>query len=506
MRTPALVLLLVALCEGAASAQTPQYIIYLHGRSMNAWPPAALLGSPTTTVAVNPSYNGSSRIADPTTRSAIRNAISTHCRSTTCAIACYSAGCARALLALDDLRAAGTPATGLLWTEATASAAGGAETAEISTNGTIRLLAKVFLTNPGPDAEVVDQDLTRNSMRGVYGFMQNSATAPIYHLAGNKNICIKTKLAWYVSSGIGWVGSLIGGPVGFVIQVAGFFLGSKSFKLCGNSVMPGGYGDGVVPVHSAAGYADTGAHANHNDGAAKYLLRAYEQVPLFPVDHRGAFGPLVQFGSLRLAVPKNATCPNMPTVDIPDNASIVYQDADSSVAEETTPLYLLQVCGNDVWNGEPTRYATCLGIMGCCSNFSTYNTGPCTCGETLCSQSTRGRLSWFTGDNCSGLEYSASGTGGAAPTLWDTWDGNGMVGSAIVSVQVHSVRNSGGACQATTKRMIYQGCQDYFPIATTVSARRVYRTNISQYAANPSGESTWPGYVVATQSSNLRCP
>ena len=35
------------------------------------------------------------------------------------------------------------------------------------------------------------------------------------------------------------------------------------------------------------GYADTGAHSNHADGSPKYLLRAYEQVPLFDVDHRG---------------------------------------------------------------------------------------------------------------------------------------------------------------------------------------------------------------------------
>lgn len=496
--------LVIAAAATTASAQTPSYVIYLHGRSMSAWPPAARINP--NAVSINPAYNGSSRLSDPTSRAAVRNAIQTYCTSTTCAIACYSAGCARALIALEDLRAAGTPPSGLLWTEAAASAAGGSETAEISTNGTIRLLAKLFLANPGPDAEAVDQDLTRGSMRGVYGYVQNSATAPMYHLAGNQNICITTKLAWYVSSGIGWIGSYIGGPVGFVIQVLGFFLGSKKFKLCGNSTMPGRYGDGVVPVHSAAGYADTGAHANHQDGSAKYLLRAYEQVPLFDVDHRGIFGPLVQYGSVRAAVPMNATCPNMPANNIPDEASIIYQDADSSLAEEATPLYLLQVCGNDVWNGEPPRYATCIGVMGCCSNFSTYNTGACTCGESLCTQSTRERMSWFTGANCSGYEYSANGVAGAAPTLFDTWDGNGMVGYATQSVSVRSVRKSDGRCYATTRRVSYRGCYEIYPTSGTVTGRRVYRTNIDQYAADPSGANDWPGYVVSGTSYNTLCP
>jgi hypothetical protein len=159
-------------------------------------------------------------------------------------------------------------------------------------------------------------------------------------------------------------------------------------KLCGNSRFPGGGGDGVVPVHSAAGYADTAAHANTNDGSAKYIFRAYEQTPLYPFDHRGAIGPLVSAASLRLGVGKIINCPNMPGVDatIPD-ASIVYDDGDGPATEESSPLNMIVMCGQDMWGGAQPLYASCLSVNGCCTDFSNGSAGGRSCGETVCKQS-----------------------------------------------------------------------------------------------------------------------
>src|SRR5262249_17780659 len=161
----------------------------------------------------------------------VKNTIANSCTTTDCVIACYSAGCARTLLALKDLEAEGRLPTHILWFEAAASAAGGSELAALTTNGAIRLPAQLF----GVDLQPIDDDLPPGNMRGNFGFIQNAAMVPMYHVAGARNICVKIKIG-------GILGGIFFAPVGGII--GGTLFGSAKIKLCGNSVMPGHYGDG----------------------------------------------------------------------------------------------------------------------------------------------------------------------------------------------------------------------------------------------------------------------
>lgn len=487
---------------GLEQADAANYVVYLHGRSMSTWPGAANLGVPATWAHAPLSFDGSAPLLDSTIRTAVRNHIAARCRGTNqCVVVCYSAGCARMMVAFEDLRAAGTPADKTLWVEAAASAAGGTELAAISTNRGLNLLRKLFLTDPGPDAEVIDRDLKINNMRSTLGYIQNAAPAAIYHLAGSKNICIKTKIRGLSTllSNVGqWVGSAVAGPVGSVVGgVLGSLFGSANVKLCGNSALPGGYGDGLVPVHSAAGYADTGAHSNHADGGPKYNLRAYEQIPLFAVDHRGIFEPAIEKATLRLAINKDATCTNLPPESSDNVASIVYEDGDSTVTEHT-PGELLMLCGQNALS-DPTEYASCVGQSNCCDNFSTGATSGCTCGESLCIHSNWGTRSFFAGTRCSGTEYS-DGVNGA----YQSWDGVGLVGTAMATVTVQSTRGPDGLCEALTRMITFSGiCAEYKVISNTMSnMRRVYRPFISSYAADPQGWNSSPGYVVSSLNYN----
>lgn len=498
---------LALFCVTAAlpeKADAAKYVVYIHGRSMNFWPSAANLSVPSGWTHAPLSFNGSSRLTS--TATAIKSHISTRCRGTNeCVIICYSAGCARTLYALEQLRAAGTPADKTLWISAGASAAGGTKAAELATNKGITLLRKLFLTNPGESTQAIDYDLTRNRMRGTYGYMQNSAPVAMYHIAGSKNICIKTKIRGLstVASAIGkWVGGLVAGPVGSVIGgILGSLFGSQKVKLCGNSLFPGKYGDGIVPVHSAAGYSNDLAHANHADGGPKYNLRAYEQVALFNVDHRGIFEPMVEKASLRMAINKNATCTNLPAEGSEGVASITYEDGDSSVTEHT-PGELLMYCGASALS-DPTEYSTCVGSMGCCDNFSAGATSGCTCGESLCIQSRWSTRSWFTGDKCSGTEYAEG-----ANAAYQSWDGLGMIGTGVTSFTARSMRDTDGKCKALTRKATWSGgCPEYYKTTKSMSnMRRVYRPYISSYANDPAGEQLWPGYVVTTTNYSGYCP
>jgi hypothetical protein len=501
-------MLLLGLMLAPLDALAAKTIVYIHGRSMNFWPSAALMGHDSSWGVVNPSFNGSSRLNDASARFAVKNAIANACTGgNVCVVACYSAGCARTLLALDDLRAVGTPATGVQWLEAAGSAAGGSPLSDISTNGAVRLLTKLFISG-APSSAPIDQDLGVGTMRGTYGFIQNAAPGPVYHLAGSGNICNRLKIKAWVSIGLSAASYFVVGPVGWVLSALGSLFGSASVKVCGNSYFPGNYGDGAVPVHSAAGYSDTGAHATHCDGdctSSKYVFRAYEQVPLFPQDHRSILAPLVQYGSVRMAVPTNATCANHPNGSATDpDASIVYQDADGALAEESKPLYLLQLCGNDVWNGEATEYSTCFGTSGCCSNFSSGTTDGCSCGEGLCVQSKYATRSYFTGTACDGVEYS-DGAGGAD---YRSWDGAGMVGQATTSVVIRSIRNSSGTCQQTVRKVTHRNsCPEYYGTTLTLAAaRKVYRSGIAGYSPDPNVRGEFGGYVVSSSNLQTLCP
>lgn len=474
LRRLLILLFIVGAVVGTArSAQAGNYVVYLHGRSMNGWPSNATLGTTAAWSHVPMNYDGSASLGNGAIRGSIADTIATYCGGgNQCVVVCYSAGCARMLDAYKLLKDQARYPANILWSEAAASAAGGSEVAVVSTKWWVKILAKIFNTE---SAAPIDYDIQPNVMRsGAYANIQNQATTPVYHLAGSQDICTTLKI-----------------------------LGFIRVKLCGNGQFPGSYGDGLVPVHSAAGYADTGAHASTQDGSAKYLFRAYEQTPLYAVDHRGIFGPLVSAGSLRLAVGKTANCPSMPAVapNVPD-ASILFDDGDGAFTEESSPLNMLVVCGNNLWNGSPALYATCQNVSGCCTSFSSGSAGGCTCGEGLCRQSKIARRSFYTGDNCAGTEYSET----TNPNDFVSYDGLGMVGETTQSVTTRSARTwPSGLCQALVHRTTYSGgCPESYPTVKTLSsARRVYRP-----AGAPLPPAGYGGELVvsSTNNPNSYCP
>jgi len=79
------------------------------------------------------------------------------------------------------------------------------------------------------------------------------------------------------------------------------------------------------------GLPERGAHhGSHADGAAKYVFRAYEQVPLFDQDHVGIFRPGVQLGSLRVAVASATATQCINTTA--NGFSITQQDGEANYA------------------------------------------------------------------------------------------------------------------------------------------------------------------------------
>ena len=250
-------------------------------------------------------------------------------------------------------------------------------------------------------------------------------------------------------------------------------------------------------MHSAGGYADTASHANTNDGGPKYVFRAYEQTPLYAADHFSILSPLVSAASLRLAIGKNVTCDPMPGVNLsmPD-ASIIYDDADGTFTEESSPLAVLAMCGNNVWNGAPPLYATCYSAAGCCTSFSDGSAGGCTCGETLCKQPEVTTRSYYIGAGCTGTEYANGSVSGG----YYSYDGLGMVGQATASVRVSSARTGiEGRCQELVHLTTWRGgCPEYSSTTKFLAqGRRIYRP-----AGAPPPPSGSGGQLVVSSYNN----
>jgi hypothetical protein len=113
-RTMLALVVLLTLAGVTGQAMAANYVVYLQGRSMNAWPQQALLAHSAAYTDITLSCNGSSRLADSTVRPQIRAALANCCSNgNQCVVVCYSAGALRYLLAIDDLKAIGTPATGV---------------------------------------------------------------------------------------------------------------------------------------------------------------------------------------------------------------------------------------------------------------------------------------------------------------------------------------------------------------------------------------------------------
>lgn len=207
-----------------SDALTGSYIIWLHGRSNSSWGSKGTVSASGWTN-ITLSYDGSARLATSSTTT-VKNAINTYCTSPArCIVACHSAGCMRALKAIDDLHAAGIPLGGLMWVEASASAAGGSVFA-------------VVTTDTGISEQPIDEDLRPEVARGTWATIQDG-TGPsyMYHMAGTKTTCV-----WGI--------------------------------LCGSIVLAG-EDDGAVGFDSAAGYSSTGSFTN-GCNTGKYPYRNWE--------------------------------------------------------------------------------------------------------------------------------------------------------------------------------------------------------------------------------------
>ncbi|MGZ3406244.1 MAG: hypothetical protein ACXVAN_07345, partial [Polyangia bacterium] len=116
----------------SAPAFAGNYVVFLQGRSWASWNGETVNASGWTSITL--AYNGNAVINGPETNTTVKNALSTYCSGgNSCIIHCYSAGCLRMLKATYDLHAGGNNLPGLLYAEASGSAAGGTKLAEVST-------------------------------------------------------------------------------------------------------------------------------------------------------------------------------------------------------------------------------------------------------------------------------------------------------------------------------------------------------------------------------------
>ncbi len=268
-------------CPGFSRPTKPNKIIYLHGRSQVDWPCSATLGGGS---AANwdhrlMQYDGSAKLFDWGPRGMINDELQRSCNAPNqCVVMCFSAGCARLLVSLDDLLAVNKMPNRILWIQAAASAAGGSEIAKQTTGGG---LETIFAKLTGSQAKV-DFDLWPEKMRNNYGYIQNRAPVAMLHVAGRKNVC------------------------------KNFLFGLV--KVCGNRYFPREYGDGVVPMHSSCGFSNSFGFENCNTPGAKYTNRLTAADPSYYNTHLTILGPAVQNASVRLALTPYLP----PTQDFPE--------------------------------------------------------------------------------------------------------------------------------------------------------------------------------------------
>jgi hypothetical protein len=315
---------------------TQSKVVYLQGRGEQSWSNGAVLvtSSDTWGNAMAP-YNGNARLYDAAVVATVHSLIRTNCSGDNeCVVVCYSAGCYRLLYALANMPA--SDYANLLWIEATGSAAGGTEVSHYTTKWYKVLLAKLT----GHSA-AIDNDLHVDLARGTYGYIQNAAPVPMYHVAGTKDACVKFRIALFFK-----------------------------FKLCGNHFFPGHYGDGAVPIHSACGFSSPSAYPSCCAIGSVYTNRRHESCS---VDHNhfGMIGPAITYGAARLA--RTATwgpCASAETDDtagLPDGSTdATYDDMDAATggSADAIPMCL----GATPAPGEDDSGDTC-GAAGC-SYFS----------------------------------------------------------------------------------------------------------------------------------------
>src|SRR4051812_759236 len=165
-----------------SEAGATNYVFHMQGRGWKGWDNMQSV-SATGWTNMYFNYDGNSALTNSTTTSEINNALTSYCNTTSnaCVILCYSAGCLRMIKAVGDLRAQGYALSGLVWAEATGSAAGGTGLAELATKGATSILAKIL-----GQQEKIDGSLTPSAARAVphSGFGKT-----IYHVSGKNDLC-----------------------------------------------------------------------------------------------------------------------------------------------------------------------------------------------------------------------------------------------------------------------------------------------------------------------------
>src|SRR5262245_48785569 len=114
-RKTALLAVSIVMVLSAGNASAGGNVLYIHGARMNTWPTVARLNTSSAWTPRTLSFDGSARLQDTTVKTIVNNALDSYCKTTDCVVACYSAGCARLLLALYEKRAT---TYRILWTEA----------------------------------------------------------------------------------------------------------------------------------------------------------------------------------------------------------------------------------------------------------------------------------------------------------------------------------------------------------------------------------------------------
>src|ERR1041384_1666944 len=135
------VIISLVICVSTVSASAGN-VIYLHGRSQKTWPFGGQLVVTPSWQQIVLNYDGNLRLDDASVRPFVRDQIRAACSATDCVVVCYSAGCARALVAYSDLAALGVPLR-VRSPGARGAAAGGSELAQLVSSGGIRLLARL---------------------------------------------------------------------------------------------------------------------------------------------------------------------------------------------------------------------------------------------------------------------------------------------------------------------------------------------------------------------------
>lgn len=286
-------------------------VVLLHGRSQQEFPPCRLLpadvGLPAadgdniatinaTWQRLSPSYDGNAALDDAAVKATVNAALLARCSGNNkCVVVCYSAGCARALKAFQEV---GAQLSGLQWTFALGSAAGGSEWATLLDryDWALSLLSHIAKYYQA-DVEIqrkqpIDEDLRPSRMRQTHAGIQNASPKPMYHVGGTGDFCLKsspmlTGAAWKqtyqsffeylcganpnTTETLTWLG-LTMASTQVELELCGntgvnLHVGATKINLL-DGPFPGGYGDGIVPIHSSLGYNTAAAYAGTTSNAS----------------------------------------------------------------------------------------------------------------------------------------------------------------------------------------------------------------------------------------------